>query len=52
MKYAYDVALIKLAHPAILNNAVGLACLPTGNVTGLEPGKECYITGENKNSVN
>merc|ERR1719167_716142 len=42
---SYDIALIKLARPAILNKAVGLACLPSNAVFGLVPGKRCWITG-------
>ena len=50
-RYAHDIALIKLARPAILNNAVGLACLPSGDVTGFVPGKNCWITGKNKDLI-
>ena len=44
-KFAHDVALLKLASPAKLNKAVGLACLPSENVDELKPGKTCWITG-------
>ena len=43
---AFDIALIKLARPAILNKAVGLACLPSDYVPGFVPGKKCWITGK------
>jgi len=45
VRYAHDIALIKLANPAILNKAVGLACLPSDSVAGFVPGKRCWITG-------
>ena len=46
VRFAYDIDLIKLARPAILYNAVGLACIPSENVTGFIPGKKCWITGD------
>lgn len=44
-KYAYDIAMIKLATPAKINKAVGVACLPSDKVAGFTPGKKCWITG-------
>ena len=45
-RYAHDIALIKLASPARLNKAVGIACMPPDDVAGLQDGKKCWITGE------
>ena len=42
--YNYDIALIQLDRPAILNEHVNLACLPDGTVQ-FPPGTDCWITG-------
>jgi len=44
IRYAYDIALLKLSRPARLNKAVGLACLP--RASGRIPaGTRCWVTG-------
>jgi len=42
--YGHDIALIRLSRPAILNQAVGLVCLPKQNER-VTIGKLCYLTG-------
>lgn len=43
-----DIALLKLAHPALLSHTVGLACLPNGNLMDrVTPGTKCFLTGKN-----
>lgn len=43
--YGHDLALIRLSRPAILNQAVGLVCLPEqGKRVAI--GKLCYLTGD------
>ena len=44
VRYANDIALLKLKTPAKLHDGVGLVCLPNLDLA-LEPGKRCYITG-------
>ena len=39
-----DIALMKLSHPAILNDHVNTACLPDQDHM-LSPGTPCFITG-------
>ena len=48
LRYSYDIALIKLEKPAILNKAVGLVCVPDGNSPAMpidSSSKKCWITG-------
>lgn len=48
LTYSYDVALIKLEKPVILNKAVGLVCVPDGNSPAMpidSSSKKCWITG-------
>ncbi|XP_020917704.1 elastase-1 [Exaiptasia diaphana] len=45
--YGYDIALIKLSRPAVLNFAVGLACLPKQD-DRIPVGTTCYLTGWGK----
>ena len=42
-----DIALIKLAKPAITSNSVGTVCLPDENSASLpfSSGKHCWISG-------
>ena len=42
---SYDISLIELASPALLNDRVVLGCLPK---SGVYPsvGKQCYIAGK------
>ena len=42
--YGHDIALIRLSRPAVLNQAVGLVCLPKQNER-VAIGKKCYLTG-------
>ena len=42
--YGHDIALIRLSRPAILNQAVGLVCLPKQNER-VTIDKLCYLTG-------
>ena len=42
--YGHDIALIRLSRPAVLNQAVGLVCLPKQNQR-VAVGKLCYLTG-------
>ena len=49
--YGYDIALIKLSRPAVLNFAVGLACLPKQD-DRVPVGTKCYITGKKNCSGN
>ena len=44
VSYAYDIAMIKLDRPALLNRQVGLACLPHFG-SSLPVGKRCFVTG-------
>ena len=44
VKFAHDIALLKLKSKATLGAGVGLVRLPDENIT-LVPGKTCYITG-------
>ncbi|KAK3740435.1 hypothetical protein QZH41_015490 [Actinostola sp. cb2023] len=41
--YAYDIALVKLSRPAVLNFAVGLACLPRQG-DRVPVGTKCYLS--------
>jgi len=41
-----DIALLELDRPAVLNDRVGLACLPPKG-SQPKPGKNCYATGMN-----
>ncbi|KAK3745450.1 hypothetical protein QZH41_016241 [Actinostola sp. cb2023] len=41
--YGYDIALMKLSRPAVLNFAVGLACLPRQG-DRVPVGTKCYFT--------
>ena len=47
MRYAHDIALLKLAKPAVLGKGVGLVCLSNPNnplpIDSLN--KKCWITG-------
>ena len=43
-RYNFDIALIRLDRPAIVQDGVGLVCLPDDNISFL-PGSECWITG-------
>ena len=45
--YSNDIALIKLAQPAVLSNGVGLVCLPDdANQLPIDNlAKKCWITG-------
>ena len=48
LRYSYDIVLIKLEKPAILNKAVGLVCVPDGNSPAMpidDSSKKCWITG-------
>ncbi|KAL9972367.1 hypothetical protein ACROYT_G018652 [Oculina patagonica] len=48
LRYSYDIALIKLEKPALLNKAVGLVCVPDGNSPAMpidSSSKKCWITG-------
>ncbi|KAK3728881.1 hypothetical protein QZH41_019791 [Actinostola sp. cb2023] len=42
--YGYDIGLIKLSRPAVLNFAVGLACLPRQG-DRIPVGTKCYVSG-------
>ncbi|KAK3708822.1 hypothetical protein QZH41_007174 [Actinostola sp. cb2023] len=44
-EYGYDIALIKLSRPAVLNYAVGLASLPKQG-DRVPVGTKCYFTGD------
>jgi len=44
VSYGYDIAVVRLSRPAILNRAVSLVCLPKQN-DRVEVGKLCYLTG-------
>ncbi|KAK3735071.1 hypothetical protein QZH41_010780 [Actinostola sp. cb2023] len=41
--YGYDVAIMKLAAPAMLSHKIGPACLPS-QYQQVEPGKTCFVT--------
>ena len=43
-RYNFDIALIRLDRPAIIQDGVGLVCLPDDNIS-FPPGSECWITG-------
>ncbi|KAK3750263.1 hypothetical protein QZH41_006602 [Actinostola sp. cb2023] len=43
--YGYDIGLIKLSRPAVLNFAVGLACLPRQG-DRIPVGTKCYVSGD------
>ncbi|EDO42761.1 predicted protein [Nematostella vectensis] len=43
-RYAHDIALIELAKPAVINKAVGLACLADPSFP-IDDGKKCWVTG-------
>ncbi|KAK3752189.1 hypothetical protein QZH41_007021, partial [Actinostola sp. cb2023] len=43
-RYSHDIALLKLAKPAMLNKNVHLVCLPE-NVPAPTDGNKCWITG-------
>jgi len=43
-RYAHDIALLKLSKPAVLNKAVGLACMPASSGY-VSVGKRCWVTG-------
>ena len=45
--YGDDIALIRLSKPAVLNQEVGLVCLPKQNQR-VVVGKLCYLTGNLK----
>ncbi|KAL9972358.1 hypothetical protein ACROYT_G018643 [Oculina patagonica] len=48
LQLSHDIALIKLEEPAILNNAVGLVCVPDGSTPAMpidNLNKKCWITG-------
>lgn len=42
--YGDDIALIRLSRPAIVNNAVGIVCLPKQD-NRVSIGKMCHLTG-------
>lgn len=47
--FGNDIALIKLSHPALLSDRVGLACLPSGNHKDrVPPGSKCFVSGWGK----
>jgi len=46
--FAYDIGLIKLSRPAVLNFAVGLACLPRQG-DRVPVGTKCYLSGSVRN---
>jgi len=44
--YGNDIALLKLSRPALIGGRVGLACLPSGDLTDrVAPGTKCFLTG-------
>ena len=43
--YGYDVTVMKLARPALLNTKVRTVCLRRWE-SRAKPGKTCYVTGE------
>ena len=47
MRYSNDIAVLKLARPAVLNNAVSTVCMPDTSfpLPYDDLNKKCYITG-------
>jgi len=43
--YGHDIALIRLSRPTVLNEAVGLVCLPEQD-SRVAVDKMCYLTGK------
>ena len=46
-RYSHDIALVKLAQPALISNAVSTVCLPDENTDPMpfSSGKHCWISG-------
>ena len=47
----YDIALLKLKRPAMMNNYVNTVCVPGENET-IPVGSTCFMTGKNTQLLN